>query len=237
MVFIERKWNTKKIVVIKFAIGIVNKYKPFVGTENEINKKIKKLTEKNNREKKKKKCDSAKRLIPEKDVLNEVNKNSKEVAVENKCTNNNLMKDTMNKFKNMEIKEKESKKRDVYSSYYKPTRLKKDDPEYGTPIPGTLTELRAKKASKHIAKEMGIVCQVIEEYGKVNKKTGLIEITFGELFNIYTFISDKVVGILLRARKHNMLQFEGEMLYQRRDEDKIITLLLDHNQILNAVKG
>lgn len=188
---------------------------------------------KNNKKKYKTKIKNCnlKKAISKKEVLNDLEENKKEEnikesVVENKLIKNNSINDVMNKFKNMEIKEKESKKRDVYSPEYIPTKLKKDDPGYGTPIPGTLTELRAKKASKHIEKEMDIVCQVIKEYGKVNKKTGLVEITFGELFNVYTYISDKVVGILLRARKHNMVNFEGEMLFQRRDENKIITLLL-----------
>eukprot|EP00064_Thunnus_orientalis_P014747 superscaffoldBa00002613_g14794 len=37
-------------------------------------------------------------------------------------------------------------------------------------------------------------------------------------------ISDKVVGILLRCRKHKMLDFEGEMLWKGQDDHVIITL-------------
>lgn len=33
-------------------------------------------------------------------------------------------------------------------------------------------------------------------------------------FQIYTIISDKLVGMLLRARKHKILDFEGECLFQ-----------------------
>lgn len=57
------------------------------------------------------------------------------------------------------------------------------------------------------------------------------------LLQIYNYISDKVVGILLRARKHKLLEFEGEMLYQRRDDDVPIFLLRpikDIRQELNA---
>ncbi|KAK8772466.1 hypothetical protein V5799_024291 [Amblyomma americanum] len=42
---------------------------------------------------------------------------------------------------------------------------------------------------------------------------------------LYTSISNKVVGILLRARKHGLVDFEGEMLYQRRDDGVVIRLL------------
>jgi hypothetical protein len=33
-------------------------------------------------------------------------------------------------------------------------------------------------------------------------------------FQIYTSISNKVVGVLLRARKHKFVDFEGETLFQ-----------------------
>lgn len=51
------------------------------------------------------------------------------------------------------------------------------------------------------------------------------------MFQIYTTISNKVVGILLRARKHGLVHFESEMLFQRRDDDEIITLLKPIDEI------
>jgi hypothetical protein len=42
--------------------------------------------------------------------------------------------------------------------------------------------------------------------------------------------------MLLRARKHRLLDFEGEMLYQGRDDKKIITLLANHEHIQQALK-
>ena len=50
-------------------------------------------------------------------------------------------------------------------------------------------------------------------------------IEFGKLFGIYTYISNKLVGILLRARKYGLVDFEGETLFQRRDDGVIISLL------------
>ncbi|VDN25166.1 unnamed protein product [Gongylonema pulchrum] len=50
-------------------------------------------------------------------------------------------------------------------------------------------------------------------------------IKFGPLFYIYAHYSEKLVGMLIRARKYKLLDFEGEMLYQRQDDDKIIRLL------------
>uniref|UniRef100_A0A1I8BVB9 Costars domain-containing protein n=1 Tax=Meloidogyne hapla TaxID=6305 RepID=A0A1I8BVB9_MELHA len=123
---------------------------------------------------------------------------------------------------------------DVYSKNYIPRKYSKNSLEYGKPPPGSLTEMRAKKAAKHIAKEMLQLCEIIEEYG--NKINGEKIITFGHLFNIYEYISDKVVGILLRARKHGMVDFDGEMLFQRRDENKIIKLLLSNEKIKECLK-
>ena len=54
---------------------------------------------------------------------------------------------------------------------------------------------------------------------------GTVAVTFGRLFERYTRISNKVVGMLLRARKQNLVDFEGEMLFQRRDDNVVITLL------------
>ncbi|KAK6729471.1 hypothetical protein RB195_006487 [Necator americanus] len=140
----------------------------------------------------------------------------------------------MLKFRELEKEEIEGRKEDVYSKSYVPKKYSKFSAEYGTPKPGTLTEMRAKKASKHIAREMLYLCEVILEYGRFTKE-GRMEITFGKLFSVYQFISDKVVGILLRARKHHMVDFDGEMLYQRRDEDVIITLLLSDEELKYAI--
>ena len=50
-------------------------------------------------------------------------------------------------------------------------------------------------------------------------------IKFKNLFSIYTKISNKLVGLLLRARKHNYLEFEGEVLFQGRDDETLIKLI------------
>ncbi|XP_034489422.1 uncharacterized protein LOC117793241 [Drosophila innubila] len=98
--------------------------------------------------------------------------------------------------------------------------------QYGKPLAGSLTEARGQKANMHVMKEMLELCQIIDSEGyKVKDEPTMRVIPFGELFNIYNYISDKVVGILLRARKHKLLDFEGEMLYQRRDDDVPIFLL------------
>ncbi|KIH67508.1 hypothetical protein ANCDUO_02159 [Ancylostoma duodenale] len=109
----------------------------------------------------------------------------------------------MLRFRELEKEEIESRKDDVYSKNYVPRRYSKCSAEYGTPKPGTLTEMRAKKASKHIAREMLYLCEVIREYGHLTKK-GRIEITFGQLFSVYQYISDKKRKLLNKeARGEN----------------------------------
>jgi hypothetical protein len=49
--------------------------------------------------------------------------------------------------------------------------------------------------AKHIAREILQLCQVIEEHGHRSRRTNQVIISFGELFHIYTFISDKVAII------------------------------------------
>lgn len=53
---------------------------------------------------------------------------------------------------------------------------------------------------------------------------------------IYVHISDKVVGLLLRARKHKLLDFEGEILFQRRDDDVPIMMLKTMKEIRDILK-
>ncbi|KAM3839109.1 actin-binding Rho-activating protein [Vipera latastei] len=104
------------------------------------------------------------------------------------------------------------------------TRLHKGDEGYGHPKEGTKTAERAKRAEGHIHREMKDLCFIIRTMAQP-QRDGKIQVTFADLFDRYVHISDKVVGILLRARKHGMLDFEGEMLWQGRDDAVLITLL------------
>ncbi|XP_076805570.1 actin-binding Rho-activating protein-like isoform X2 [Clavelina lepadiformis] len=94
--------------------------------------------------------------------------------------------------------------------------------EYAQPV--GLTAERGAKAKRYISKDIEVLCHIIEIMGKPDDN-GNICTTFGELFERYTNISNKVVGTLLRARKYNLVDFSGEMLWQRRDDDVVITLL------------
>ncbi|CAF3503240.1 unnamed protein product [Rotaria sp. Silwood1] len=85
-----------------------------------------------------------------------------------------------------------------------PCRIyKKGDPEYGRPPKGSRTEQRD------------------------DSSTSTYEITFKQLFDFYTNISNKLVGILLRARKHGYIYFpdEYEILFQGKHDHVKITLL------------
>ncbi|CAH0557187.1 unnamed protein product [Brassicogethes aeneus] len=105
----------------------------------------------------------------------------------------------------------------------KPTISKED---YGKPLKGSMSESRAYKATIAVCREMMELCDVINQCGEplfteeeIKKDPSKasdprIVISFGALFAIYTTISDKVVGMLLRARKHKFLDFEGECLFQ-----------------------
>ena len=95
---------------------------------------------------------------------------------------------------------------------------------YGKPPPGSKTEFRGKSAGVHISKEIIELCEVICQLG-TKQPDGTVTVLFGNLFEAYTKISNKLVGMLLRARKQNLLHFEGEMLFQRRDDHVPIVLL------------
>lgn len=104
--------------------------------------------------------------------------------------------------------------------------------EYGKPKPGSLTEYRGMKANIQVYQEMIELCQIISDAGQpVEGEPELRQITFGELFQIYVHINDKVVGLLLRARKHELLTFEGECLFQKFHDHVPIYLLRPFRRI------
>lgn len=129
--------------------------------------------------------------------------------------------------------------------------------EYGRPVAGSLTEQRGLKANIHVFREMCELCEIINGSGAPQAEEdprGPKWIFFGELFNvswsllrvvqllitinlqIYVHVSDKVVGLLLRARKHKLVDFEGEILFQRRDDDVPIMMLKPMKEIREYLK-
>ncbi|CAG0920759.1 unnamed protein product [Notodromas monacha] len=102
-------------------------------------------------------------------------------------------------------------------------KLDKSDASYGKPLEGSKTEKRGKAAQASVNNEMRTLCEMIHDCG-CTEEDSTSWITFGELFQTYTVISGNVVGILLRARKRGFVDFPGETLFQRRDDDVVIQL-------------
>lgn len=104
---------------------------------------------------------------------------------------------------------------------------------YGRPLHGSMTEQRGKDAHTHVSKEVQELCEVIRNIGEMEDRNGeeggcgrkVVTVKFGKLFEHYVTISNKLVGILLRARKQRLVEFQGEMLWQGQDDHVVITLL------------
>ena len=110
------------------------------------------------------------------------------------------------------------------------------DYSYGRPVAGSKTEARGIKAQEDVEDEIRVLCTVIEEHG-TPLAGDIVEIKFGELFRLYSVISNKVVGVLIRARKHGYVEFEGEMLYQKRDDNVIIKLVKSPPRAFQVTKN
>lgn len=109
--------------------------------------------------------------------------------------------------------------------------------EYGKPAAGSLSDIRGRKATAHVLKEILELCDIIHQNGTPCKdQPEITAIRFGDLFNIYVAISDKCVGLLLRARRQKLLDFEGECLFQRRDDDVPIFLVKPIGEIRQNFK-
>lgn len=124
----------------------------------------------------------------------------------------------------------ETQKLNPFSEYFDydysmSLRLQKGQEGYGRPKEGTKTAERAKRAERHIHREIDDMCYMIRTMADP-EPDGKTRVTFGQLFDRYVRISDKVVGILMRARKHGKVAFEGEMLWQGQDDGVVITLLV-----------
>ncbi|CAH1776275.1 unnamed protein product [Owenia fusiformis] len=106
---------------------------------------------------------------------------------------------------------------------YKDINDKYDD-RYGKPEEGSKTEFRGKSANERITGEVIELCNIIHNLGKSNPD-GTYSVKFGVLFEFYTKISNKLVGMLMRAKKQGLVYFDREMLWQRRDDDVDIHLI------------
>ncbi|XP_014280181.1 actin-binding Rho-activating protein isoform X1 [Halyomorpha halys] len=153
----------------------------------------------------------------------------------------------INKFNSEANKHQETQSNNPFSSSFsggQRPRVSKE--EYGRPKAGSKTEARGLQAKSHINKEILELCNIIYELALLNRNESddendiddkNIVVTFGELFETYTTISNKVVGLLIQAKKKGLVYFEKEMLFQRRDDDELIVLLKPIKEINAIAKG
>uniref|UniRef100_A0A8R1I9N8 Costars domain-containing protein n=1 Tax=Caenorhabditis japonica TaxID=281687 RepID=A0A8R1I9N8_CAEJA len=92
-----------------------------------------------------------------------------------------------------------------------------------------------ENAGVHVCREILFLCETINANAEGEDPHKWIK--FGKLFNIYSFYSDKLVGMLIRARKYGLVHFEGEMLYQRQDDNKNITMLMSFQEIQEGLSA
>ena len=109
------------------------------------------------------------------------------------------------------------------------------DDSYGRPVEGSRTEFRGKQAGVRISNEIVTLCEIIKSIGQRNPD-GTHSVLFGPLFEFYTKVSNKMVGMLLRARKQGLVEFEGEMLFQRRDDHVVITLIKEPEELQDDIE-
>ena len=83
-----------------------------------------------------------------------------------------------------------------------------------------------RDAHDHIAKDVLNLLELLEKKASpgAHGETERV-IMFGPLFDVYSLITDKVVGTLVVARKHGLLYFRGEILLQNRDDNEPIVML------------
>ena len=101
--------------------------------------------------------------------------------------------------------------------------------EYGTPSGGSLTEFRGRKASEHVGREVADLCEIIERLQ--HRGDGEEDVTFGDLFAEYETISNKLCGLLLIARRHGLVAFPGEMLFQGSHSGVVIQPLVSAEHV------
>lgn len=114
--------------------------------------------------------------------------------------------------------------------------------------------MRGQKASIHVYQDVLELCEQIAMEGQPYNDEDHKMILFGDLFQVYsihfiyrlmlshfhnqmyTTINNKLVGILIRGRKHAYIQFKGEILFQRRDDDVPVFLTDTIENIRNDIR-
>jgi len=107
---------------------------------------------------------------------------------------------------------------------------------YGKPLPGSSSDRRGQEYQKAVTLEVLNLCRIIYNHG-FQLSNGHTLMLFKDIFDIYQSISNKVVGILARARKNRLIHFEGETLFQGENDATNITLLRSAKHIEDHFKN
>ncbi|KAL3106684.1 hypothetical protein niasHT_019812 [Heterodera trifolii] len=113
-------------------------------------------------------------------------------------------------------------------------KFDKNAQDYGRPLVGTKSQARGVRGGEHVMREVMFLCEMIEQNGEGTPPDCYMK--FGPLFYMYSRISETLVGMLIRARKYGLIDFEGEMLYQRQDDHKKIRLLMSSEEINQSIE-
>ncbi|XP_022208315.2 actin-binding Rho-activating protein [Drosophila obscura] len=111
-----------------------------------------------------------------------------------------------------------------------PKRLIRQE-DYGHAPAGSRSEQRSQLAHAQALQEVLQLCEEIHKLGQPSPKTGQMGLSFGELFERYTSISEKLMGTLLAARRQGYVAFEGETLFQGKDEQVPVCLLRSFDEL------
>ena len=102
----------------------------------------------------------------------------------------------------------------------------RSDADYGRPVEGSKTAARAQQAQAWVEQNVMKLVEVIRELSQgTSDAQSRPYTTFGELFAAYVNISDTLVGIMLRAKKRGLIEYEGAMLFQGMHDHVRVTLL------------
>eukprot|EP00516_Mucochytrium_quahogii_P003374 CAMPEP_0203755104 /NCGR_PEP_ID=MMETSP0098-20131031/8609_1 /ASSEMBLY_ACC=CAM_ASM_000208 /TAXON_ID=96639 /ORGANISM=" , Strain NY0313808BC1" /LENGTH=952 /DNA_ID=CAMNT_0050646431 /DNA_START=469 /DNA_END=3327 /DNA_ORIENTATION=- len=85
---------------------------------------------------------------------------------------------------------------------------------------------RAGEFDKNIESAISNLCSVIEENGRPDAaEGGVCTITFGELYKAYKDNTDKLVGLLMRAKKRKRIKYSGDFLFIGIHDSLKVTLM------------
>ncbi|TKR67139.1 hypothetical protein L596_023338 [Steinernema carpocapsae] len=149
-------------------------------------------------------------------------------------TRKSSMQSAIAKFKAMADETEGKLKINPYSDSYEQPKFDKNATDYARPPPGSKTEKRGIRAGDYVTREILFLMEIIED--NANGEHPNRAVKFGPLFYTYAHYSDKLVGMLLRARKYGLVAFDGEMLYQRQDDHKDITMLKTIDEIKQSMR-